>query len=39
MAVYNSPKLNLYGELNETFNSVDFTTDETSLTIGDADDR
>ena len=39
MAVYTSPKLNLYGELNETFNSVDFTTDETSLTIGDGDDR
>jgi hypothetical protein len=39
MAVYTSPKLNLYGELNETFNSTDFTTDETSLTIGDADDR
>ena len=39
MAVYSTPKLNLYGELNETFNSVDFTTDETSLTIGDGDDR
>jgi hypothetical protein len=39
MAVYTSPKLNLYGELNETFNSADFTTDETSLTIGDGDER
>ena len=39
MAVYTSPKLNLYGLLNETFNSADFTTDETSLTIGDGDDR
>ena len=39
MADYTSPKLNLYGELNETFNSADFTTDETSLTIGDGDDR
>ena len=29
MAVYTSPKLNLYGELNETFNSADFTTVET----------
>ena len=39
MAVYTSPKLNLYGDLNETFNSADFTTDETSLTIGDGDER
>ena len=31
---FTSPKINLYGELNETFNSADFTTDETSLTIG-----
>jgi len=39
MAVYSSPKLNLYGELNQTFNLADFTTDETSLTFGDGDDR
>ena len=26
MAVYTIPKLNLYRELNETFNSADFTT-------------
>ena len=38
MASYNPPTLHL-GQLNNVFNSSDFLTDETNLTIGEADTR